>query len=216
MHDKELREAIIHFACAMHKDRLTVANSGNISARNAQGFLITPSGVAYESLRPEDIVQMDLNGNQLAGDFTPSSEWKIHGDMYRARADVQGIVHAHSPAATALSVLRKPVPAFHYMVALVGGSQIPCAEYATFGTQALSNNIEAAMIGYNACLMANHGMLAVGNSLAKAYGLALEVESLCAQYSEAKRLGEVCILTDEQMAEARAAFAQYGQKNSNR
>jgi L-fuculose-phosphate aldolase len=212
MHDKALRESIIRAACAMHVDRLTVAKSGNISARNDQGFLITPTGVPYESLQPADIVQLDIHGNKIGGGLMPSSEWKIHADMYHHRAEVNAVVHAHSPAATALSALRKPVPAFHYMVALMGGTQIPCAEYATFGTQALSDNIIKAMAGYKACLMANHGMLAVGTSLAGAYGLALEFESLCAQYSLAKQLGEVVLLTDEEMAEAKAAFAVYGQK----
>lgn len=212
MHDRQLREAIIHYACAMHKDRLTVANSGNISARNELGFLVTPSGVLYEQLRPQDIVQLDLHGNRIAGELQPSSEWKIHADIYRQREEVRGIVHAHSPSATALSVLRKPVPAFHYMVSVAGGAEIPCAAYATFGTQALSDNVLAALAGYKACLMANHGMLAVGKSLPLAYGLALEVESLCAQYSEARQLGEVCLLSEQEMAEARDAFAIYGQK----
>lgn len=212
MQDKALREAIIRYACAMHGDRLTVANSGNISARNEAGFLITPSGVLYEQLLADDIVQLDLHGNQQAGGLVPSSEWKIHADIYRHRPEVRGIVHAHSPSATALSVLRQPVPAFHYMVGVAGGSEIPCAAYATFGTKALSDNVLKAMAGYKACLMANHGMLAVGVSLSSAYGLALEVESLCAQYSEARRLGGICLLSEEEMAEARAAFAVYGQR----
>ncbi len=213
MQFKDLREEIIRAACSMHIDRLTAAKSGNISVRNNNGFLITPSGVPYEHLQPQDIVQLDSEGNRIGEGLVPSSEWKIHADIYHHRPEVNAVVHAHSPAATALSVLRKPVPAFHYMVALFGGKKIPCAEYATFGTHALSNNIMKAMTGYNACLMANHGMLAVGSSLAGAYGLALELESLCVQYSLAKQLGEVVILTDEEMAEAKAAFAEYGQKH---
>lgn len=213
LHDQLLRESIIHYACAMHGDRLTVANSGNISARNELGFLITPSGVLYEDLQPQDIVQLDNAGRKLSGDLVPSSEWKIHADIYRNKPEVNAVVHAHSPAATALSVLRKPVPAFHYMVAIFGGSFIPCSDYATFGTQALSDNIIKAMQGFKACIMANHGMLSAGTSLAATYGLALELESLCVQYSLAKQLGEVVMLTDAEMAEARAAFAMYGQKN---
>jgi len=212
MQDRELRELIIQQACAMHKDGLTVANSGNISARNSLGYLITPTGVSYESLQPADIVQMNLQGDVLEGRFKPSSEWKIHNDLYLAKQEVNAVVHAHSPYATALSILRQPIPAFHYMVALIGGSQIPCAKYATFGTQALSDNIEQAMQGYSACLMANHGMIAVGKNLLKAYQLALEVESLCEQYSKAKSLGETLILLSEQeMIEAKNAFAVYGQ-----
>jgi L-fuculose-phosphate aldolase len=155
---------------------------------------------------------MSLQGRQLSGVLKPSSEWKIHADIYENRAEVGGIVHAHSPSATALSVLRLPIPAFHYMVGVIGGSQIPCADYATFGTQALSDNVLNALEGYKACLMANHGMIAVEKNLAKAYQLALEFESLCAQYSEAKRLGEVYLLTEEEMQEARNAFSVYGQK----
>ena len=126
---------------------------------------------------------------------------------------MNAIVHAHSPSATALSVLRKPIPAFHYMIGLMGGSEIPCADYATFGTQALSDNVLTALDGFTACLMANHGMLATGSSLAATYRTALELESLCAQYSEACRLGDICLLTEKEMAEAREAFGLYGQKN---
>lgn len=205
--------AIIEAACAMHKDGLTVANSGNISVRDKEGFLITPSGVPYEKLQPEDIVKLDNQGKKIQGILQPSSEWKIHCDIYRHKPQVNAIVHAHSPSATALSVLRKPVPAFHYMVGLMGGSEIPCAAYATFGTQVLSDNVLKALNGFTACLMANHGMLTTGSSLASAYKTALELESLCAQYSEASRLGGVCLLTEEEMSEARAAFGRYGQNN---
>lgn len=214
MQETMLRETIIRYACAMHKDGLTVANSGNISARCRDGFLVTPSGVLYEELQPQDIVHLDLHGNHLAGELAPSSEWKIHADIYRERPEVNGIVHAHSPSATALSVLRKPVPPFHYMVTIAGGSEIPCADYATFGTQALSDNVLQAMHGYKACLMANHGMLAVGASMKAAYLLALEIESLCGQYSEARQLGEPCLLTEAEMAEAKSAFVLYGQRMS--
>lgn len=211
MTEVERRQAVIRAACAMHSDRLTVANSGNISVRFAEGLLITPSGVMYETLQPEDMVYLALDGAVLQGVRKPSSEWRFHCDIYRHRPDVNAIVHAHSQAATALSVLRQPIPAFHYMVALMGGSEIPCADYATFGTQALSDNVLKALEGYQACLMANHGMLALGPDLARAYSRALELESLCAQYSEAKRLGTVCLLTAEEMAAARQAFSGYGQ-----
>ena len=213
MHYIEKRRDIIRFACAMHSDRLTVANSGNISERTAEGFLVTPSGVLYEDLEPDNIVHLDYHGHCISGDLAPSSEWKIHADIYRSRPEVNGIVHAHSPSATALSTLRQPVPAFHYMISVAGGSHIPCADYATFGTQALSDNVIRAMTGFKACLMANHGMVATGSSLKAAYTLALEIESLCEQYSKARQLGEVCLLTEDEIAEARAAFAVYGQKN---
>lgn len=210
MTETEKRLSIIAAACAMHSDRLTVANSGNISMRHEQGLLITPSGVPYEQLKPQDIVMLDMQGNAVAGQLKPSSEWQIHRDIYRAKPQVQAIVHAHAESATALSVTRKPLPAFHYMVALFGGNQVPCAAYATFGTTQLSEAVLQAMDGYNACLMANHGMIVTGSSLANAYTRALELESLCAQYAKALLLGDVHLLTDQQMAEARQAFAGYG------
>ena len=211
--DDQLRQSVIDAACAMHRDRLTVANSGNISIRVDDSVLITPSGVPYERLKPADLVRLTLSGEKTGGKLKPSSEWKIHCDIYRQKREVKAIVHAHSPSATALSVLRKPVPAFHYMVGLMGGSEIPCADYATFGSQALSDHVLKALQGFSACLMSNHGMIATGGSLESAYRTALELESLCAQYSEACRLGEVCLLTEEEMQEARKAFGLYGQNN---
>lgn len=212
---KVMQESVIAAACAMHTDQLTVANSGNISVRYQQGFLITPSGVPYEQLKPADIVWLDMNGQVLQGQLKPSSEWRIHRDIYQEKTDVNAIVHAHAESATALSVTRKPLPAFHYMVALFGGYQVPCAGYATFGTQALSAEVLQALQGYSACLMANHGMIVTGSTLAKTYTRALELESLCTQYLKAKALGDVYLLSDQQMQEARQAFAGYGSYDSN-
>lgn len=211
-----LREGIIEAACSMHVDRLTVANSGNISARFENDFLITPSGVPYESLRPQDIVRVNMQGERVAGDLPPSSEWRFHRDLYQAKPSVNAIVHAHSESATALSLCGKALPAFHYMVGLFGGNQVPCAAYATFGTQALSDAILAVMENYNACLMANHGMLVTANNLAKAYTRALELESLCAQYIKALSIGGLVLLTDQQMDEARQAFAGYGSYSNDK
>lgn len=210
MLELKAREMVIHYACAMHSDRLTVANSGNISVRYDDDFLITPSGVAYESLRPQDIVRVNLKGERVAGDLPPSSEWRIHRDLYVAKPEINAVVHAHATAATALSVCRKPLPAFHYMVALFGGYKVPCADYATFGTEALSDAIVREMQAYSACLMANHGMVVTANSLPKAYSRALELENLCEQYTKALLIGDVVLLTDQQMDEARHAFAGYG------
>ena len=207
-----VRQAVIDAACAMHRDGLTVANSGNISVRCQKGMLITPSGVAYEALQPQQIVWQDLSGAVLQGDCKPSSEWRIHADIYRAKPDVQAVVHAHSPAATALAATRRPLPAFHYMVALFGGNDVPCAAYASFGTAALSEAVLAVLGERSACLMANHGMLVTGADLATAYQRAQELESLCAQYNQACQLGGVVLLSDKEMAEARAAFAGYGQR----
>ena len=210
--EADLRQKVIDCACALHRDKLTVANSGNVSVRYGDGLLITPTGVVYEQLQPEDIVFLSLQGEVLSGELKPSSEWHFHCDLYLHKPEVEAIVHAHSPAATALSCLRQPVPAFHYMVALMGGNEIPCADYATFGTAELSASLLAALSGYKACLMANHGMTATGGSLEAAYRLAQELESLCDMYTRAKSLGSVVLLSPEQIAEAAAAFADYGQK----
>ncbi|HEY9034995.1 MAG TPA: class II aldolase/adducin family protein [Pseudomonadales bacterium] len=211
---RELREAVIRAACRLHSDKLTVANSGNISVRCDGGMLITPSGIAYESLVPAQIVHLDLDGRLLQGDCRPSSEWRIHADVYRARPAVGAVVHAHSPAATALSATRQPLPPFHYMVALFGGDDVPCADYAVFGSQALSDHVLAALQQRSACLMANHGLLATGADLALAFARALELESLCQQYLLARSLGDIVLLDHDQMAEARSAFAGYGQHSS--
>lgn len=210
---KELRQAVISKACALHCDDLTVANSGNISVRCETGLLITPTGLEYESLLEGDIVELSLSGKVLSGLLLPSSEWRFHADIYRNKPEVGAIVHAHSPAATAVASTGKSLPAFHYMVALAGGYEIPCADYATFGTQALSDAVLQALNGYKACLMANHGLTTTGGSLQAAYKLALEVESLCDVYIRAQALGDVVLLSDEQMSQAAQAFAGYGQKS---
>lgn len=212
MDELVLRESIISHARRMHADRLTVANSGNISARFGDGFLVTPSGIPYEFLVPGQIVKLDLQGNVEGLSPRPSSEWRIHKDIYLAMPEVSAIVHAHSPAATALSAFRRPVPSFHYMVALMGGDEIPCAGYATFGTQALSDRVLEALEGYSGCLMANHGMIATGKDLEDAYKRALVLEDLCARYREACSLGSPHLLTRAEMQEAREAFAVYGQR----
>ncbi len=208
-----LHEQLVATAKALHNDQLTVANSGNVSVRYEGGFLITPSGVDYQSLRTEDIVYLHLEGNVLAGHLKPSSEWRFHADLYHSRDDIEAIVHTHSIAATALASLRQPLPAFHYMVALAGGNKVPCSDYATFGTQALSDAVVTAMHGYKACLMANHGLLATGNDLIKAYRLAQELESLCQSYLSAKAIAEPVLLSDDEMLAAALAFEQYGQKS---
>ncbi|CAA0108799.1 L-fuculose phosphate aldolase [BD1-7 clade bacterium] len=213
--------SVIEAAKALHTDGLTCANSGNVSARFGEGLLITPSGVPYVQLSPSDIVWLDLDGRPRPGSLAPSSEWHFHCRIYRDKPDVHGIVHAHSPAATAFSVTRQPLPSFHYMVALCREKNfppfhIPCCDYQTFGTEALSGAVAASLQGYKACLMANHGMIATGKNLSSAYRLALEVESLCEQYARAVSLNmPLMMLTDDDMSAAFDAFAQYGQKTSN-
>jgi L-fuculose-phosphate aldolase len=188
---------------------LNQGTSGNVSARADSAFLITPSGRDMTALASADIVPMTLDGQAPEG-LRPSSEWRFHRDIYLAFPEAKAIVHAHSMNAVALACLRRGLPAFHYMVAMAGGADIRCADYATFGTQALFDTVLRALEGRRACLMANHGLVAWGSSLASALALALEVEALCGQYLRACAVAEPVLLTPEQMAEALEKFKDYG------
>lgn len=211
MNESELRTALASTARATASQGLNQGSSGNVSARYREGFLITPSGLPNDTLAPEHMVFVDLQG-QATGSLRPSSEWRIHHDIYRARPEVGAVVHAHSTHAVSLSCLRRGMPAFHYMVAAAGGRDIRCADYATFGTQALSDAVLAALQDRRACLMANHGQVAVGASLDAALSLALEVEELCAQYWRAKLMGEPVLLSDAEMDDVLERFRHYGQR----
>jgi len=193
-----LRQALIETALAMNASGINQGAAGNLSMRSEEGMLLTPSGMAYPDLAPEDIVFMDLDGNS-EGLRQPSSEWRFHLDIYRQREDVQAIVHAHPVHCAALACLNRPIPAFHYMVAVAGGRNIRCAQYATFGTQALSDHVIAALADRNACLMANHGLIALGQSLSSALALAVEVENLANMYTRSLSIGDPVILEDEEM-----------------
>lgn len=210
MNETDLRAAVAGASRATVTERLNRGSSGNVSARAGDGFLITPSGFPSAEVLPEQVVAMDMDG-RAEGTLPPSSEWRIHRDIYRARPEVGAVVHVHSPFAVSLACLRRPIPAFHYMVAVAGGKDVRCAGYATFGTQALSDHVLAALEGRRACLMANHGMVAVGDTPAKAVALAVEVESLCEQYWRASLMGTPVLLDDAEMDEALAAFKGYGQ-----
>lgn len=189
---------------------LNSGSAGNLSLRLGEGFLITPSGLPNETLGPEQMVRMDMDGRHR-GSLKPSSEWRIHRDIYRARPEAGAVVHAHSPHAVSLACLRRPIPPFHYMVAVAGGRDIPCADYATFGTEALSKAVLAALDGRRACLMANHGQIAVGADLEAALALAVEVEALAAQYWRASLMGEPVLLDDAEMDAVLERFRSYGQ-----
>ncbi len=212
--ESDLRSAVVATARAMNAAGINSGSSGNVSARwhagGFDGFLITPTGLPYERTGPEDIVPMTLDGKSQ-GTRAPSSEWRFHRDIYAARPQVQAIVHAHPPYATALACLHRGIPAFHYMVAVAGGSDIRCAPYATFGTQKLSDHAVAALDGRDACLLANHGMLALGASLDAALALAIEVESLAGMYWRALQIGEPSLLSEVEMQVVIAKFATYGQ-----
>lgn len=207
-------QEIIRVACDFKQSGLSVGKSGNVSVRYENGFLITPTGVSYEELTPENIVHCDLDGQVLSGDLIPSSEWPFHAAIYEVRKEVNAVVHVHSPYATALSCNRKPIPAFHYMIAVAGGDSIPCADYATFGSQELSENIVRTLNGHTACLMANHGMVAVGDTLATAYNLAQEVEALAERYTISMQCGEPVIIDDAEMKTIIEKFKTYGKQDS--
>jgi L-fuculose-phosphate aldolase len=206
-----VRQALVAAARRLDTLGFMPGKSGNLSARTAAGFLITPAALPYAELAEEDLVECDAEGLPLQGHRRPSSEWRLHAATYAARAEAQAIVHSHSPRATALSCARRGLPAFHYMLALAGGADIRCAGYATFGTQALAEAAVLALEGRRACLLANHGVLAFGATLAAAEALAREVENLAAQYLAllAARL-EPVLLTSEEMAAVQTQFADYG------
>ncbi len=209
--DAGLRHKVIATALKMNALGINTGKSGNVSARSGDGFLITPTGIAYEETKPEQIVATRFDGT-FEGDVLPSSEWRFHADIYRARSDVAAIVHTHSVYATTVACMARGIPAFHYMVAVAGGSDIRCAPYATFGTQELSDHAVAALTGRNACLLAQHGMIAVGDTLEKALALAVEVETLAQMYWQALQIGAPAVLSDAEMKTVLEKFRTYGQQ----
>jgi L-fuculose-phosphate aldolase len=186
---------------------LAPGTTGNVSLRLDDGMLITPSGVPYDLMTREDLVEVDGRGRPRGG--TPSTEWRLHQGLYAARPEIGAIVHTHSRHATALSCLRRGIPAFHYMVAAAGGDDIRCADYATFGSAELAVSAAAALAGRRACLLANHGAVALGADLRAALLLAIEVENLAAQYAAALQIGEPVILDASEMARVHERFRTY-------
>ena len=210
MSERELRTAIVATAREMNAAKINRGKSGNVSARLDAGFLITPTGIPYDAMTPDDIVAMTLDG-VARGDRAPSSEWRFHRDLYRAREEFHAIVHVHAPFATTLACVRRGIPAFHYMVATAGGRDIRCAPYATFGSPELAALAVAAMADRRACLLANHGMIAAGRDLAGALALAIEVEGLAEMYWRALQIGEPALLSDAEMDVVLGKFLTYGQ-----
>jgi len=210
--ERWLRQEIIDTALAMSGEGLSPGTSGNVSARLDAGFLITPTGMEYTDLIPEDIVFIDGKGVMVDDARKPSSEWRFHLGAYVTRESANAIVHTHSRFATALACARKPIPAFHYMVAVAGGNDIPLADYATFGTVELADAVASALNDRKACLMANHGQIACGENLGAALDLAREVEVLAAQYAAALQIDEPHILDDEEMNRVLKRFESYGQQ----
>ena len=205
-----LRREIVAACQDMNRRGINQGTSGNISARVAEGLLITPSGLPYDEMKPADIVPMKKDGTH-ADRLKPSSEWRFHTSIMATRPEVGAVVHTHSMFATTLSCLGLEIPAVHYMIAAAGGSNIRCVPYITYGTQELADAALKALEGRNACLLANHGMIVVGPTLRKAMWLAVEVETLAAQYWRALQVGKPNILTDAQIKTVMEKFQTYGQ-----
>jgi L-fuculose-phosphate aldolase len=212
--DTDLRMAVIAACRELGTRGLAHGTSGNISVRrDAHGFFVSPSGCAYETLEAGDIPLMQLDGRWY-GRCRPTTEWRFHRDLFRRRSEVAAIVHTHSPSATSLACTGRGIPPFHYMVAVAGGPDIRCAPYHTFGSQELSDAVIAALADRSACLLANHGVIAVGASLAAALALAGEVENLAAQYCAALALGDVRLLDQGEMRRVLEKFRTYGRQDA--
>jgi L-fuculose-phosphate aldolase len=207
----ELHRQLIETAISMNVSGINRGTSGNLSVRTDSGFLISPSGMDYSELVPEDIVAMNLDG-EWGDSNPPSSEWRIHRDIYIRREDALAIVHAHPTFCATLACLGKPIPAFHYMVAVAGGKDIRCSPYATFGTQELSDHVLTALEDRKACLMANHGIVCLGRDLPGALALAIEVEQLAQVYYQCLVAGEPVVLDDAEMERVLEKFKTYGSR----
>lgn len=223
----ELATAVLSTARQMNACGINRGSAGNVSARCDQGFLITPTGMAYDECAPTDMVFVKVGAGETAESQhgntatahtprNPSSEWRFHHDIYTARPEAAAVVHTHSPFATALACQQLEIPPFHYMIARFGGDTLRCATYATFGTQALSDAILAALEERRACLMAHHGMVVFGSSLTKALALAVELESLCEQYWRVLQLGQPKLLDHAEMQHVLDKFKDYGRQPSQK
>ena len=211
-----LAAKVLATARAMNASGINRGSAGNVSARCENGFLITPTGMAYDDCTAADMAEVGADGTasaRLATTRKPSSEWRFHRDIYAARPEAGAVVHTHSPFATALACQEKGVPAFHYMVARFGGADVRCAAYATFGSQELSDAIIGALGGRCACLMAHHGMVVFGRDCDHALALAVELETLCEHFWRVLQLGAPKLLPAEEMTRVLAKFASYGQQD---
>lgn len=210
MNEVEQRRDLVQYSRECITRGLSNATAGNISVRFGEGMLITPSGVDPFDMREEQIAAVTFDGASF-GPLKPSSEWALHASLYLRRPDAQAVVHAHPVYCVALSALRKPIPPFHYMVAGFGGEEIPCAPYEVFGSQALADVVSATLgQNYHACLMANHGMIALGPDLKTAFSRTEKLETLAQQYQLAKSVGHPILLTEAEMATVRKTYTTYG------
>lgn len=216
MAEKNLRHAIVAACRQMNALGINQGTSGNISVRHGTDMLISPSAVAYDTMRPEDIAVMPIAGEYGAwsGPLQPSSEWRFHLDIMKARPEINAVVHSHPTFCTTIAITRREIPACHYMIAAFGGTNVRCAPYATFGTKALSEHALQALEGRLACLLANHGMIALGESLTKAMWRAVELETIARQYYHSLLIGGPVLLSDEEIAETARKFENYGVQES--
>lgn len=198
MKNTDLRSAMVQTCLEMNATGLNQGTAGNLSVRSGSGFLITPSSLPYDQMTPDDLVEMEFDGTYRGR--RPSSEWRFHRDILRARKDVDVVLHCHSVYATTLAIHHKDIPAFHYMVGVAGGTNIRCSSYATFGTQALSDAVLTALEDRMACLLGQHGQISLGTSLEQALWMAVEVETLSRLYVQALPLGDPPILSDDEMS----------------
>jgi L-fuculose-phosphate aldolase len=215
MTDKEanLRRDLVQTCREMQAKGLSKGTSGNVSVRSGDGFLISPTGIPYEDLHPDQVVRMRWDGS-FDEPILPSSEWRFHADILRTRSDLNAVVHTHSLNATAVAILGRDIPPIHYLIAAAGGENIRCAPYATFGTQALADLAVAALVGRKACLLAHHGAIAANTSLAGALKLAETVEELAELYLKCLAAGEPPVLREDQIAEVLVRFRTYGQQRA--
>jgi len=196
----------------MNEAGLNQGTAGNVSVRVPDGFLITPTGMLYDDCTFTDMVHMSMDGD-VFGSLKPSSEWRFHRDLYTSRSDAEAVVHVHSSFATTLACVGDDIPSFHYMIAVAGGKTVRCAPYYTFGTQELSDAVVDAMVDRKACLMGNHGMLAMGPDLKQALAMAVEVEKLCEIYWRVLQVGGGKLIGDKEMDHILKKFETYGQFN---
>lgn len=205
----KLRKAIIAACREMNALGINQGTSGNISVREGEGMLITPTSMGYDVMKPDDIVWMGFD-EEVKGRTRPSSEWRFHLDILRAKPEVQAVVHAHPIYCTTIAIMGREIPPIHYMIAAAGGPNIRCAPYATYGTKELSENALAALEGRAACLLEHHGLIATGKSLDRAMWLAVEVETLARQYHGCLQLGEPPLLSEEEIERVRQKMSGYG------
>jgi L-fuculose-phosphate aldolase len=208
---QDLRKQVIKTCLAMNEEGINQGTSGNVSVRTDEGFLITASGIPYKKMKPHHVVEMDLEGG-YRGDYLPSTEWRMHLDIFKARPEAEAIVHVHSTYATALACLRKDIPSFHYMIGIAGGDSLRVSDYAEFGTQELSDTMLKAMEGRSGCLLANHGQICFGDTLDKALWRAGEIEALSHQYWAALLAGKPVILGQNEMGTVLKRFGTYGKQ----